>query len=188
MPDLFRAARLLARERESGGEDAFPLLPRLDSARGEGFPGAHVLDVVEDGDGRVACEHEVAVHAVDGEVWWDGELRRGEALGYDGAAVDAAGAGGVPEGAGVGEDVLVEEGGLAGLWFGDGRGRKGAGREKQRTGPMAVNAVNSNTFSIADFLGSRDLGLTSVALLPFSLSPMLNVTSTARRCLVGLGY
>ena len=46
------------------------------------------------------------MHAVDREVWRDGELCGGEALGDYGAAVDAAGAGGVPEGPGVGEDVL----------------------------------------------------------------------------------
>jgi hypothetical protein len=31
-----------------------------------------------------------------------------------------------------------------------------------RTGLMALNSVNSNTFSIADFEGSRGGGLTSV--------------------------
>jgi hypothetical protein len=76
-----------------------------------------VLDVVEDGDGGVAGEHEVAVHAVDGEVCGDGELGGGEALGDYGAAVDAAGSRGVPEGARVGEDVLWERRKKLALWL-----------------------------------------------------------------------
>lgn len=66
-----------------------------------------MLDVVEDGDGAVPREDEVAVHAVDEEVRGDGELCGSEALCDYRAAVDPAGAGGVPEGAGVGEDVLL---------------------------------------------------------------------------------
>lgn len=100
------AARALAREAEGGGEDAFPALTGLHCASREGFAFAHVLDVVEDGDGRVPGEDEVAVHAVDCEMGGNGELGCGEALGYYGAAVDAAGARGVPERARVGEDVL----------------------------------------------------------------------------------
>ena len=62
--------------------------------------------MVEDRDVPVAREHEVAVHAVHGVfVGGDCELRGGETLGDRGAAEDAAGAGRMPEGAGVGEDV-----------------------------------------------------------------------------------
>lgn len=107
------AAAVFAHEAQRGGEDGSPALARLHGARSEGPALANVLDMVEDGEGAVAGEHEVAVHAVDGEVRGDGELSGGEALGYHGAAVDAAGAGGVPEGAGVGEDVLEGKGGLA---------------------------------------------------------------------------
>lgn len=55
-----------------------------------------MLNVVEDGNGRVAGEDEVAVHGVDGEVGGHGSLGCGEALGDHGAAVDAAGSGRVP--------------------------------------------------------------------------------------------
>ena len=47
-----------------------------------------------------------------------------------------------------------------------GFGREGfverKGFEGRLTGPIALNSVNSNTFSIADFEGSRGGGLTSV--------------------------
>ncbi len=69
--------------------------------------------MVKDRDRGVASEDEVAMHAVDQElgtggrlVGGDGALRGAEALCYDGAAVDAARVAGVPEFAGVGEDVL----------------------------------------------------------------------------------
>ena len=60
--------------------------------------------MVENGDLRVAGENEVAVHAVDeedgvvvgGRGRGDGPLGCGEGLRDGGAAVDAAGAGGVP--------------------------------------------------------------------------------------------
>ena len=90
-------------------EDTPALLPRLYGPGHETFPVPHTLDVIEDGDRAVACEHKVAVHTVDevlGGGGRDGGLRGGEALGYHGAAVDAPGAWGVPEFAGVGEDVL----------------------------------------------------------------------------------
>ena len=110
----------LAHETHRHGENAFPALPRLHRARRETLAGPHVLDVVQDRDLGVPGQHEVAVHRVHGEVRGYGALGGGEALGDDGAAVDAAGAGGVPEGAGVGEDVLgKEEGRLVG---GFGRG------------------------------------------------------------------
>jgi len=71
--------------------------------------------MVEDRNRGVAGEDKVAVHAVDQELGiggglegreWDSSLRGAETLGYDGAAVDAARVAGVPEFAGVGEDVL----------------------------------------------------------------------------------
>ena len=52
--------------------------------------------MVQDRDGSVAREHEIAVHAVDDEVGRNGVLGGSEGLGDDGAAVDAARAGGVP--------------------------------------------------------------------------------------------
>lgn len=102
----------LAHKAHRNCKDAFPTLPGLHRARREALAFAHVLDVVQDRDARVAGQHEVAVHRVHGEVRWDGALRGGEALGDDGAAVDAARAGRVPEGTGVGEDVLWEERGV----------------------------------------------------------------------------
>jgi hypothetical protein len=41
-------------------------------------------------------------------------------------------------------------------------GKEWRGLAGARTGPMALSSVNSNTFSIADFEGSRGGGLTSV--------------------------
>ena len=58
----------------------------------------------------VPRQHEIAVHAVHGEVGGDGGLCGGEALGDGGAAEDAARAGGMPEGAGVGVDVGADVG------------------------------------------------------------------------------
>lgn len=99
----------LPHEATRRGKDAPPLLPRLYRPRHKALPVAHPLDVVQDRDRAVAREHEVAVHAVN-EVFGcgrrDGGLRGGEALGDDGAPVDAASTGRVPEFAGVGEDVL----------------------------------------------------------------------------------
>ena len=66
--------------------------------------------MVQDRDGGVAGEDEVAVHAVDGEVGRDGGLRRGEALRDGGATEDAARARRVPERAGVGVDVRADVG------------------------------------------------------------------------------
>ena len=67
-----------------------------------------MLDVVDNRNLRVPVQHEVAVHAVHGEIVGDGALRGGEALGYGGAAVDSARAGWVPEGARVGEEVGLD--------------------------------------------------------------------------------
>ena len=58
----------------------------------------------------VPREHEIAVHGVHGEVSGDGGLCGREALGDGGAAEDAARAGRVPEGAGVGVDVRADVG------------------------------------------------------------------------------
>lgn len=63
--------------------------------------------MVEHGDLGVAGEDEVAVHAVDCEIWTDCGLGGGEGLRDYAAAVDAAGAGRVPERARVGEEVLM---------------------------------------------------------------------------------
>lgn len=92
-----------------GCEDTSTLLPRLHGPGHEALSIPHTLNVVKDGDRAVAREHEVAVHAVDevlGGGGRDGGLRGRETLSYYGTAVDAPGAWGVPEFAGVGEDVL----------------------------------------------------------------------------------
>lgn len=65
--------------------------------------------MVEDRNGGVPSEDEVAMHGVHGEVGGNGALGGGKALGYDGAAVDAASSGWVPEWAGVGVEVLERE-------------------------------------------------------------------------------
>lgn len=65
-----------------------------------------MFDVVHDRYFGVACENEVAVHAVDGEVRGDSELGGCEALGDYSTAVYATGSWGMPEGAGVGEHIL----------------------------------------------------------------------------------
>lgn len=109
-----------------------------------------MLDVVHDGDLGVAGENEVAVHAVDGKVRWDGSLSGSEALRDDGTAVDTAGSWGMPERSGVGKDVL---GGVRG---------SGKSRERGLTGPMIDSSVSSRTFSMADLERSRAGGLTSV--------------------------
>ena len=66
--DGFFAARVLAHEGEGCGEDWLAALAGLHGSCCKGFAFADVLDVVEDGDGGVAGEDEVAVHAVDSEV------------------------------------------------------------------------------------------------------------------------
>ena len=108
--DLFDSARAGAHEGHGGGEDDAAALAGLDGTGDEGFPVANALDVVEDRDVGVAREDEVAVHAVDGEVERDGGLRSAEALSDGSAAIDAAGAGRVPEGAGIGVDVGADVG------------------------------------------------------------------------------
>ena len=113
-----------------------------------------MLNVVHDWDLGIAGENEVAVHAVDCEVRGDGPLRSREALCDYGAAVDASRAWWVPKRACVGEHVLEIE-------------RLGLRRVERvvmwkLTGPMALSCVNSNTFSMADFEGSRGGGFTSV--------------------------
>lgn len=101
-----RAARAaLAHETQGGREDRAAALPRLHRACGEALALADVLDGVYDGDVGVAGKDEVAVHGVDEEGGGDGFLGGGEALRDDGAAVDAAGAGRMPEGAEVREEV-----------------------------------------------------------------------------------
>lgn len=65
-----------------------------------------MLNVVHDWDLAIACENEIAVHAVDGEVRRDRPLACGKAVGDDGSAVDATGSRGVPEWPGVRESVL----------------------------------------------------------------------------------
>ena len=87
-------------------ENASSALPGLHGSCNETSPVAHSFYVVQDRDLAVARQHEVAVHAVDCVVLGrDSELGCGEALGYRDAAEDTAGAGRVPERAGIGKDV-----------------------------------------------------------------------------------
>ncbi len=97
-------------ETQRRGENTFPALSSLHRSCDEALPVSHALDVVEDRDFAVPCEHEVAVHGVDGEVGGDGGLSGREALRDGGAAEDTASAGRVPEGAGVGVDVGADVG------------------------------------------------------------------------------
>ena len=90
------AGAVLAHEADGGGEDDVASLARLHRPRGEGLARAHLLDVVYDGDLRVAGEHEVAVHGMHGEVGVDRLLGGGQRLRNGGAAKDAAGARRVP--------------------------------------------------------------------------------------------
>jgi hypothetical protein len=56
------------------------------------------------------------------------------------------------------------------------------GWDEGRTGPRSLRAVSSRTFSMADFEGSRGRGLTMVALLPFSRSPIVDGREKWGRC------
>lgn len=108
MLELPLSTTVLLAEAQRGREDGPPALTSLHRAGRKALAVTHALDVVQDGDLRVARQHEVAVHAVHGEVGGDGALGGGEALGDGGTAVDTARAWGVPEGASVGEDILLQ--------------------------------------------------------------------------------
>lgn len=116
LDELF-PTRAFTHETQRCGEDRLASLSSLDSPRAETPPFAHVLDVVDDGHFGVAVENKIAVHAVDGEVGGDGALGCGEALSDGSAAIDAAGAGRVPQRACVGEEI-----GLDGRERGQGKG------------------------------------------------------------------
>lgn len=58
---LFIPVRPIPHETDCSREDATALLPCLDGTSGEGAAVTDTLDVVEDGDGGVSCEEEVAV-------------------------------------------------------------------------------------------------------------------------------
>lgn len=96
---------VLLHERQGGREDALAPLPRLDGPRDEGLAVADPLDVVQDGDLRVARQDKVTVHAVDREVGRDGRLRRREALRDGRPAVDASRPRRVPQRSRVCKDV-----------------------------------------------------------------------------------
>lgn len=101
-----RPAGTLPDEGDGGGENAAALLARLNGSRGEGAAVSDELDVEEDGQFGGASEQEVAVHGMDKEVRWDGLLAGCETHGDHGATVDAAGTGGMPWLARIGEDIL----------------------------------------------------------------------------------
>lgn len=68
-----------------------------------------MFDIVHDWYLAVARENEIAVHAVDCEVVWDGSLGCCKTLCDDSASVDSASPWRVPEGPGIGKDVLERE-------------------------------------------------------------------------------
>ena len=68
-----------------------------------------MLDVEHDWYLTIACENEVAVHAMDRKVAGDGSLGCCETLCNDGTAVDSAGSWGMPEGSGIGEHILESQ-------------------------------------------------------------------------------
>lgn len=96
----------LTDEADGGGEDAGSLLPSLNCARRVRSTITDALDVVQDGRLGRSREEKVAVARVNEKSLWHRLLRGGEALRDDGAAIDAAGAWGMPLGARVCEDVL----------------------------------------------------------------------------------
>ncbi len=153
------ATRALPRKAQRRGEDGLSTLSRLYCPCGEGTPRAHVFYVVEDRYGTVSCQHEVRVHAMDYEGGRDGALGCTEALRYYGAAVDAPGARGVPEGARVGVYFLVESVSFV----------LEAKEGKRRTGPITAREVSSRTFSMGALVGSRGGGRTRVARLVSSV-------------------
>lgn len=71
-------------------------LPSLHGAGREALPLPHALNVVEDRDGGVAGEDEIAVHAVDDKVARYRALRGREGLRDHGAAIYASRSGWVP--------------------------------------------------------------------------------------------
>ena len=148
-----RTAGPFPHEGDGGGEDAATLLARLHGPRGEGATVPDQLDVEEDGELGRAGEKEVAVHGVDEEVSGHGLLGGSETHGDHGAAVDTAGAGGMPWLAGIGEDVLVIVlvGKVRYVVF-----------VSRLTGAMTASSVTSKEFSIAALLGSSGGGLMSV--------------------------
>jgi hypothetical protein len=96
MLDFRLAATIRGIEAQRGGENGTSALSRLHGSGGIASAGADALHVVDNGDLGVARKHKVAVHAVHEEVLGHRELCGGEALRYDGAAVDAACAGRMP--------------------------------------------------------------------------------------------
>ena len=100
------STRSLPRKRHCGGEDTLAALAGLDCAGSKGLALTHVLDVVDDGDCGIAGENEVAVHAVHAEVGGNSALSGGETLCDDGSSVHTSCSGWMPEGAGIGIQVL----------------------------------------------------------------------------------
>lgn len=119
-----------------------------------------MLDVVHNWYFGVACENEVAVHAMDREIRGHRSLGCCETLCDNSTTVYASRSGWVPEWSGIGEDVLFQ------VSYQQNPSRLGDKRQKQkRTGAIAASSVNSNTFSIADLFGLRGGGGTRVVRL-----------------------
>src|SRR2546423_8155934 len=97
-------------ETHGRGEDRLPLLSCLHRPCCEALPISDSFHVVQDRDGGVTGENEVAVHAVDGEVGGNSVLGSGEALRDGGAAENAPRPWRMPEGARVRVDVWADVG------------------------------------------------------------------------------
>lgn len=109
MFDSLLPATVCLAETQRGGEDGPPALSGLYSPRDKTPSVANTLDMVEDGDGGVSGQNEVAVHAVDGKIVGHGSHGRGQGLGYRGSAIDTACSRRMPEGTGVCENILFGE-------------------------------------------------------------------------------
>lgn len=114
MTDRLLPTTPLSYKTRRGSKDTPAPLPRLYGAGREALPFPHALNVVEDRDGGVAGEDEIAVHAVDDKVARYGVLCGSEGLRNHGAAIYASRSGWVPQRSSVGVDVLNGEGRSAG--------------------------------------------------------------------------
>lgn len=159
MLKLFPTATVGFAETQCGGENRSTALPSLHRAGGETSTVADSLDVVDDGDFRVAGQNEIAMHAVDGKIIGDSSHRGGKRLGDGGTAVNASCARRMPKRPGVCEYILV---GLGGIRISPSNEESKRERSKCHTLPTSTTGVNSKTFSIGAFEGSSGGGSNKV--------------------------